>query len=105
MRLVAQADQVLDEQPPTPGVVSNDGVGVDSFHRSVNQHERDAEPGEPRQVGLRPVADWGDRDPLDAVGNQLLHNVALHREVGAGVAEDDAVGDRRRLPRPRERSS
>src|SRR4029453_10276243 len=28
----------------------------------------------------------------DAVGNQLLRDVALHREVGAGVAEDDAVG-------------
>jgi hypothetical protein len=90
--LVAEADQVLDEQPRTPRAVANDGVGVDSVHRSVNQHERDAELGQPRQVGFRPVADGGDGDPLDAVGNQLLHDIAFDCEIRAGVAEDHAVG-------------
>src|SRR5204862_1158762 len=85
---VAEPDQMLDEPLRAADAVADDLVAVDSGDRSVDQHERDAEPGQPGQVRLRPVADGGDRDALDPVSDQLLDHVALDREVGAGIAED-----------------
>ena len=89
---MAEPDQVLDEPLRAADAVAEDRVAVDSGDRPVDQHERDPESGQPCQVRLRPVADRCDRDPLDPVSDQLLDHVALDREVGAGVAEDDAVG-------------
>ena len=49
---VAERDQVLDELPRAARAVAEDGVGVDAGDGAVDQHERDAEPGEPPQVLL-----------------------------------------------------
>ena len=71
--------------------VALDEVGLDAGDGAVDEDEGDAVLGEAAEVAAGAVADGGDEEALDAVGDHVVEVVGFALEVAAGVAEDDAV--------------